>query len=277
MAKKIFENKIQDLEEPVHFDEYLAQSVKQEEYENSKLSIEKMRIFVALMQIDRNIHPTEVEFIRARINAAPIGNEDKRFLHNRIMSDVPGLADRTILNLDRHSAIGLLLDMIGLAHCDNMFHPLERLYIKQIGLDLGVSERIIDDMLNEDILNTIIGVDSPNNSQKPEAIDPFVEEINRKIISHDPDICVERWMRPKFRSTVQKIIEGKCPELINELTERFKSMDNSILARWYIDLLFHYKPMLDGVMPSGSSWKLVNNINAGEEWNRGGRGKSDDK
>jgi hypothetical protein len=182
--------------------------------------------------------------------------------------------------------------MIGLAHCDGNFHPLEKIYIKQIGMDLGIPDSLINDIVDIDgevAFQRLVQTDNQNKQTTPEALSSAngnpqrdseaagyantVVELNQRIIDQRlEDITNHGIERIHFLPTVRKIMNNECPELIAALNRKYDrnrvNGSRNILAMWYLDLLFGYIAQADMKIPSATSRKYVSNLNDLELWTR---------
>lgn len=103
----------------------------------------KIKALTNLMKIDKKLKPEEQGYIQTLIENSEINNEAKIELANLI--DVEGKisVDFTAFATEPDEAAGMLFDLIGLAKRDGEFHLAEKIYIKQAGKLMGISENDI--------------------------------------------------------------------------------------------------------------------------------------
>jgi len=107
----------------------------------------KIKALTNLMKIDKKLKPAEHGYIQTLIENSEINDQAKIELANLI--DVEGKisVDFTLFAKEPDEAAGMLFDLIGLAKRDGEFHLAEKIYIKQAGKLMGISESDIEEAM----------------------------------------------------------------------------------------------------------------------------------
>jgi hypothetical protein len=122
-----------------------ATSVKLPNY-----AILKIRALIGLMKIDRKLKPEENTYIQSLIENIDIPDEAKMELANLMDNETRLALDFAAFANEPDEVVGMLIDLISLAKRDGEFHLAEKLYIKQAGRQMGLSEQdVIDAMTME--------------------------------------------------------------------------------------------------------------------------------
>jgi uncharacterized tellurite resistance protein B-like protein len=100
----------------------------------------KIKALINLMKVDKKITTEERNHIETLIEHSEIDTEAKIDLAN--LMDIAGKipVDFSLFGKEPDEAVGLLFDLIGLAKRDGEFHLSEKIYIKQAGKLMGISE-----------------------------------------------------------------------------------------------------------------------------------------
>ena len=104
----------------------------------------KIKALINLMKVDKKITTEERSHMETLIEHAEIDTEAKIELAN--LMDFAGKipVDFNLFGKELDEAVGLLFDLIGLAKRDGEFHISEKIYIKQAGKLMGISENEIE-------------------------------------------------------------------------------------------------------------------------------------
>ncbi len=110
-------------------------------------TILKIKALINLMKVDKKIKPEERGYIQLLIENSELDDEVKIELANLVDVEAKTQVDFTPLAKEPDEVIGLLIDLIALAKRDGEFHLAEKIYIKQAGKLLGLSESDIDEAM----------------------------------------------------------------------------------------------------------------------------------
>jgi len=104
----------------------------------------KIKALINLIKVDKKLTTEERSQIETLIEHTEIDTEAKIELAN--LMDVEGKipVDFSLFGKEPDEAVGLLFDLIGLAKRDGEFHLSEKIYIKQAGKLMGISENDIE-------------------------------------------------------------------------------------------------------------------------------------
>ncbi len=100
----------------------------------------KVRVLTNLMLADQQVAPEEVDFIGQLIENTEVSETEKASLREIVSARRRTEVDYAALQDSPEDRAGLLFSMVALANRDGSVHLAERLYIKQVGLQLGFSE-----------------------------------------------------------------------------------------------------------------------------------------
>ncbi|NJN99346.1 MAG: hypothetical protein HC875_37235 [Anaerolineales bacterium] len=104
----------------------------------------KIKALINLMKVDKKLKLEEQGYIQTLIENSEIGDETKIELANLMDSQGKISVDFTIFAKEPDEATGMLFDLIALAKRDGEFHLAEKIYIKQAGKLMGISENDIE-------------------------------------------------------------------------------------------------------------------------------------
>lgn len=107
----------------------------------------KIKALTNLMKIDKKLKPEEQGYIQTLIENSEINDEAKIELANLIDVDGKIAVNFTLFATEPDEAAGMLFDLIGLAKRDGEFHLAEKIYIKQVGKLMGISESDIEEAM----------------------------------------------------------------------------------------------------------------------------------
>lgn len=110
-------------------------------------TILKINALINLMKVDKKIKPEERGHIELLIENSELDDETKIDLANRMDGEARTPVDFAVFAKDPDEVIGLMMDLIGLAKRDGEFHLAEKIYIKQAGKLMGLSESDIDEAM----------------------------------------------------------------------------------------------------------------------------------
>ncbi len=107
----------------------------------------KIKALINLMKVDKKIKPVERGYIELLIENSGLADETKIELVNLMDAKTKTHVDFALFAKAPDELIGLLMDLIGLAKRDGEFHLAEKIYIKQAGNLMGLTESDIDEVM----------------------------------------------------------------------------------------------------------------------------------
>lgn len=154
-AVEILENSIEVEAEDIEDESIIAGFAKAQPAKSEPIPFEvtpdytvlKIKALINLMKVDKKMTTEERSYIETLIEHAEIDTEAKIELAN--LMDVAGKIPVAfnLFGKELDEATGLLFDLIGLAKRDGEFHISEKIYIKQAGKLMGISENDIEEAM----------------------------------------------------------------------------------------------------------------------------------
>lgn len=111
------------------------------------LNILKLNSYISLIKIDGKIAPEELELFEITLNQSLLSDEIKFELITKLNSSEKIIVDYSIFKNNIEESLELLTNLITLAKIDNEFHILEKMFIKNVGKQIGFSVEEIDDLI----------------------------------------------------------------------------------------------------------------------------------
>lgn len=118
-----------------------------------EINIEKVRVLINVMKMDRIIDEKETAFIDRVMNDVGIEGRVRDELRSGFMKEGFFPIRYELLKKDRYEGIALLTLMIALARADGEFHEKEEKYIIKVGKELGYDEEEIGALIREHSLD----------------------------------------------------------------------------------------------------------------------------
>lgn len=150
-AAEILANPIEVIEEESNDENIVAVATPTKSQETveivQNLLTLKIKALINLMKVDRQIKPEECGLIQLMIENSELDYETKIELANLMDGDARAHVDFALFAKEPDEVIGLLIDLIGLSKRDGEFHLAERIYIKQAGRLMGLSEGDINEAM----------------------------------------------------------------------------------------------------------------------------------
>lgn len=111
------------------------------------LLVAKIDALTNLMKVDGNIADKELEYLEPLIANVNLESKVIEALRSKLRSPDKATVDYSLFKKSPEESLGLMMDLIALAKRDCEFHPTEKIYIKQIGKQLGYADDDIAEML----------------------------------------------------------------------------------------------------------------------------------
>lgn len=111
----------------------------------------KIQALINLMKVDKKIMPEESGYIQTLIENSELDDETKIELANSAGAETRTQVDFALFAKEPDEVIGMLIDLVGLAKRDGTFHLAEKIYIKQAGKLMGLSESDIEEAMASEL------------------------------------------------------------------------------------------------------------------------------
>jgi hypothetical protein len=123
----------------------------EQEEANLRWNIQFLRIlsFIELSRVDSEISPEEVDYIERCIENSGLDEKTQHDLRDHIRSNTKPNIDFGHFHKNSYEAISLMLDLVALARCNGRLHIAEKIYIKKVGRELGISEADINELMEQ--------------------------------------------------------------------------------------------------------------------------------
>lgn len=107
----------------------------------------KIKALINLMKVDKKVRPEESGYLQTLIENSELDDETKIELATWVDVETRTQVDFALFAKEPDEVIGLLIDLVGLAKRDGEFHLAEKIYIKQAGKLMGLSESDIEEAM----------------------------------------------------------------------------------------------------------------------------------
>lgn len=115
----------------------------------SSIHLEKAKILINLLNIDRHIDENEIKFIKDLISKSDISqNEKKNLIEDFSKSKVYDI-DFSFFKNSHMESTGMLMDMIALIQSDEKLHFSEKIYFKKVAEEIGIEKDEVEELLTE--------------------------------------------------------------------------------------------------------------------------------
>lgn len=115
--------------------------------EAHKLELSRLQALISLARVDGHVDEAEKELIEAFISGAALSDSDKGVLRSQLSGTEKPAPDFAHFQGQIEAAIGLVMDLIAVASINQKLHPAEKMYIRQVGDQLGLAKADVDEML----------------------------------------------------------------------------------------------------------------------------------
>lgn len=115
----------------------------------SSFHLEKMKVLINLLKIDRHIDDKEVKFMEDFIGKSDIDSNEKASLIENLTKDKTYDVDFGFLKNSLMESTGMIMDMIALIQTDDKLHFSEKIYFKKIAEEIGIEKEEIEELLTE--------------------------------------------------------------------------------------------------------------------------------
>ncbi len=107
----------------------------------------RIQILIKLMKVDGKVDTEERQYIHLFLKDANVSEQEKVSLLMAIDNETQFSIDYSQFVNSPDDAIGLLIDMVALAKCNNDFHITQKMYIKQVGKQIGIAASDIEELI----------------------------------------------------------------------------------------------------------------------------------
>ena len=111
--------------------------------------IEKIKILISMMKVDRVSDERKLEFIKPFIMNSSLSPDEREDLFKKLEKTEPLDINYRVFENNPDSSISLIMDLIGLACADEKITKAELLFMKQIAKRLNISERDFEELIEE--------------------------------------------------------------------------------------------------------------------------------
>ncbi len=119
-------------------------SARPDDDQDARIERARIQVLVNLMVADGEAHPDEVAMIESLVRGSTVGAEECQRYLGDLATGKRVAVDFSVFANSPDDRMGLLFAMAGLAMRDGKLHVAERLYLKQVGQQLGFSEADVD-------------------------------------------------------------------------------------------------------------------------------------
>jgi uncharacterized tellurite resistance protein B-like protein len=109
----------------------------------------KLYSYLNLLKIDGKITDEEVELLEAFINESDLSNDEKMEIIGKISNTSIINVDYSSLKNDMEQSIILLNNLVALSKSDGQIHPTEKMFIKNVGRQLGLPDQDVIDLIQQ--------------------------------------------------------------------------------------------------------------------------------
>ncbi|MBD8083879.1 EcsC family protein [Chryseobacterium caseinilyticum] len=111
------------------------------------INLLKFNSYVNLIKVDGKIAEEELEVFEKELNQSLLSEELKLELISRLYSKENLVVDYSIFKNMINDSLELITNLIKLAKIDNEFHILEKMFIKNVGTQVGFSNEEIEELM----------------------------------------------------------------------------------------------------------------------------------
>ena len=134
------------VEEQIVVEEFIKEkNITTEDVPNTEIF--KLYAYLNLIKIDGVIKESEQEIFEELINNSLLDDIIKYDLIQKLNTKEPTPIDFSIFSNNPEESISLLSNLVLIAKCDNELHITEKMYIKNVGKQLGFSIDEIDEII----------------------------------------------------------------------------------------------------------------------------------
>jgi uncharacterized tellurite resistance protein B-like protein len=113
------------------------------------LALIHLQTLINLMKVDGVTDTAEMEFLEGLLSDVTINDEQKSDLQKRIAAKSLVGIDFSPFQNHPDEALNLVLDLVSMSRLDGKIHPTEKMYIKKVADQLGLSQNDVIDLLND--------------------------------------------------------------------------------------------------------------------------------
>lgn len=109
--------------------------------------MERIKLLIYLMHIDRHADNREKEFLTPIVEGAPLSGAQKAELNSAIASGSSPQVNYAVFEGQPDEQISVLMDLVSLALADNRMHVSEKLFLKKVAERFGISEQDLTELI----------------------------------------------------------------------------------------------------------------------------------
>lgn len=114
---------------------------------NNRIEKTKIESLINLMRIDGEIKPEEQEFIGLVIEDSNVSDAEKLELIGKMNQSDKVQVDYSEIKKSPDDAVSLIIDLVALSKQDGDFHISEKMFIKQVGKMVGMSQDDLSEVM----------------------------------------------------------------------------------------------------------------------------------
>ncbi len=117
--------------------------------DDTPLALIHLQTLINLMKVDGVTDTAEMGFLEGLLSDVTINDEQKSDLQRRITAKNLVGIDFSAYQNHPDEALNLILDLVNMSGLDGKVHPTEKMYIKKVADQLGLSNKDVEELLNE--------------------------------------------------------------------------------------------------------------------------------
>lgn len=115
----------------------------------SSIHLEKVKILINLLNVDRHIDEKEISFMEDLISKSDISQGEKQNLIVNLSKSKVYEIDFSYFKNSHMESTGMLMDMIALIQSDEKLHFSEKIYFKKVAEEIGIEKDEVQELLTE--------------------------------------------------------------------------------------------------------------------------------
>ena len=113
------------------------------------LALIHLQTLINLLKVDGITDKTEIEFLKELMSATKFNAEQTLDLDNRLAAKKLVAIDFSVYQNHPDEALNLILDLVSMSKHDGKVQPTEKMYIKKVTEQLGLSQNDVEELLND--------------------------------------------------------------------------------------------------------------------------------
>jgi uncharacterized tellurite resistance protein B-like protein len=109
----------------------------------------KLYSYLNLLKIDGKVSDDEVEFLEAFIDESDLSNDENMEIIGKISNSKMIDVDYSLLKDNIEQSIILINNLVAMSKSDGQIHPTEKMFIKNVGNQIGLPEQDVLDLIQQ--------------------------------------------------------------------------------------------------------------------------------